>query len=223
LLFSIFYFLKKEPPMSNSEELIYGFDPLCGWCFAFRPTMAAVREAFPTMPIRLLMGGLVLGERVRPIAHDRDYLIRGLEQVRQTAGVSAGKAFFEGLLAEGTYVSNSEPPCRAVQVAIELDPTRAYSFADSLPEAYYGRGLAPDRPEVIGELAAAQGYDAEQFIERWQSDQARQATQAAFAAARAEGISMYPTLLYRNGEQRTLIGRGYLAPYAAVQQITALR
>jgi putative protein-disulfide isomerase len=209
--------------MSTHEELIYGFDPLCGWCFAFRPTMAAVRAAFPELPIRILMGGLVVGERVRPIKHDREYLIRGLEQVRQTAGVAAGAAFFEGLLAQGTYVSNSEPPCRAVVVAKELNPTNAYAFADSLPEAYYINGRPLDDDGVIGDLAAAQGYDRAEFLEHWHSSSARDATQAAFAAAHAQGITMYPTLRYRKGEQITTVVRGFMTPADTVAQITTLR
>ena len=211
------------PQATHDEELIYGFDPLCGWCFAFRPTMAAVRAAFPKLPIRMLMGGLVLGERVRSIANDRAYLLRGLEQVQQRSGVVAGRAFYEGILAEGTYVSDSEPPCRAVQVALELDPVRAYAFADSLPDAYYGRGMPLNRGEVLGELASAQGIDGEALVARWQSDAARAATQTAFMAGRAAGITMYPTLRYRRGGQTTTVVQGFMAPGEAVEQISALR
>lgn len=47
-------------PITHDERLIYGFDPLCGWCFAFRPTMHAIREAHPDVPIDVssqLIGG----------------------------------------------------------------------------------------------------------------------------------------------------------------------
>jgi putative protein-disulfide isomerase len=209
--------------MESTETLIYGFDPLCGWCFAFRPSLAALRTAYPDLPITLRYGGLVTGERVAPIAASRDYLRNGLEQVRQTAGVAAGAAFYEGLLAEGTYVSNSEPPCRAIWAIEQLAPAAAYAFADRLPEAFYVHGRPLDDPAVLSELAAAEGVDAALFLELWQSDTARNATQVAFRHAQQAGFTTYPTLVYQRGDATTTVVRGFLAPDALVARISALR
>ncbi len=209
--------------MRDAETLIYGFDPLCGWCFAFRPSMAALRTAYPSLPIALRYGGLVTGERVAPIAQTRDYLINGLEQVRRTAGVAAGVAFYEELLAEGTYVSNSEPPCRAVWVMEQLAPQAAYAFADSLPEALYVHGQPLDDPVLLSALAKAHGVDSGAFVELWQSDAARAATQAAFAQAQRAGFTTYPTVVYQRGYQHVLVVRGFMPPEQFVERIGALR
>lgn len=209
--------------MATEETLIYGFDPLCGWCFAFRPSMAALRAAFPALPITLRYGGLVTGERVAPIAATRDYLLNGLEQVRRTAGVAAGAAFYEGLLAEGTYISNSEPPCRAIWAVEQLAPAAAYAFADSLPEAFYVHGRPLDDPTVLRELAEAQGVDGAAFLECWQSPSAVQATQQAFQQAQRAGFTTYPTLVYQRGDTPTLVVRGFLAPEALVARVSELR
>ncbi|MCU0490126.1 MAG: DsbA family protein [Chloroflexaceae bacterium] len=208
---------------TNDEALFYGFDPLCGWCFAFRPSMQALTDAHPDLPVELAYGGLVLGERVQPISVMRDYLINGLNQVRQTAGVAAGDAFYNGLLAQGTYVSNSEPPCRAIYVMEQLAPQGAYAFADSLPHAFYGRGLPLDDGDVLAELATAQGADGDEFLRHWRSDEAKQGVQEAFMQARAAGVSMYPTLFYRRGQQLTPLVRGFMAPAELVARVTALR
>jgi putative protein-disulfide isomerase len=209
--------------MTTTEHLLYGFDPLCGWCFAFRPTMAAIVAHYPTVPIVLAYGGLVVGERVRPIRHDRDYLIAGLAEVQRVSGVAAGAAYYEGLLQAGTYISNSEPPCRAITVVRQLAPERVYAFADSLPHALYVRGLALDDADVLAELVAAQGIDVEPFLKRWDSDAARSATRQQFALARAQGFSTYPTLIYERDGQLYPIAKGYLAPDAAVAQIAQVR
>lgn len=206
----------------SSEQLLYGYDPLCGWCFAFRPTMAAVRAAFPDLPITLVMGGLVVGERVAPVSQSREYLISGLEQVRRTAGVSAGDAFYGGLLKEGTYISNSEPPCRAVYVAQQLASQHAYAFADALPEAYYVHGLPLDDASVLAELATQHGIDGEALVHHWQSDAAKQGVQQAFREARAAGFNSYPTLAYQRGERAQMVGH-YMRPEQAVAQIATLR
>lgn len=209
--------------MATDETLIYGFDPLCGWCFAFRPTMSAIVAAHPDLPVQVRYGGLVVGERVQPIAASRDYLIQGLAEVRRRAGVTAGERFYAGLLAEGRYVSNSEPPCRAVYVVQQLAPERAYAFADALPEAFYGRGLPLDSGETLAELAVGLGIDGAAFLQMWQSAEARAGTQAAFAQARADGLAMYPTLWYQRSNRRNLVAQGFLPPDDAVARIADLR
>lgn len=207
----------------HEETLLYHFDPLCGWCFAFRPTMQAIREAYPAVPITLRYGGLVVGERVAPIASARDYLIQGLAEVQRRAGVTAGPAFYETLLADGNYISNSEPPCRAMLVMQELAPDQAYDFADALIAAFYLHGHPLDDPQLLADLAAARGADPAAFLRRWQSDEARADLQRAFAATRASGLRTYPTLLYQAGTQVTALVEGYMAPPAALERIASLR
>lgn len=207
----------------HAERLIYGFDPLCGWCFAFRPTMAAVTTAHSDLPIKLIYGGLVVGERVSPISTARAYLERGLEEVRRVSGVTAGARFYDTLLAAGTYISNSEPPCRAIYAVEQLAPAHAYAFADALPDAFYGQGLPLDDGQVLSELAAAYGVDPAAFHVMWQSAAARAGVQHAFAQARAAGIRTYPTLIYEHQGQRTLIGEGFLSPDEAVERIALQR
>jgi putative protein-disulfide isomerase len=205
------------------EELQYGFDPLCGWCFAFGPTIRAIATAHPDLPIRLRRGGLVVGERVAPIAVSRDYLINGLAQVQRTAGVSAGRPFYDGLLAEGTYVSDSEPPCRAITVMEQIAPAGVFGFAVDLPDIHYVRGLPLDDADVLAELAASHGADADEFRRRWLSDEARAATEAGFADARTAGFTSYPTLIYRRGTRAAVVARGFLPPVTALSLVASLR
>jgi putative protein-disulfide isomerase len=208
----------------QQEELIYGFDPLCGWCFAFGPSFRAILAAHPDLPVQLRYGGLVLGERVGPIAGHRDYLVRGLEQVRQTAGVAAGSAFLNGLLAEGTYISDSEPPCRALYAMEQIaTPAQVAAFAGDLPDRHYIDGKPLDDLDVLASLAAKHGADPEAFAQLWPSEQARAGVQRAFAAARAFGISSYPTLIYRDGDELHMVARGFAPPEAAVARVSQLR
>lgn len=208
----------------RDEELIYGFDPLCGWCFAFGPSYRAIRAAHPDLPVRMRYGGLVLGERVGPIAGHRDYLLRGLEQVRRTAGVAAGPAFLDGLLAEGAYISDSEPPCRAIYVMEQLAPAAAAAdFAADLPDIHYVDGKPLDDVDVLAALAARHGADPAVFAELWLGDGARAGVQQAFAAARAFGITSYPTVLYHKGDRLQPVAQGFAPPAAAAARVTALR
>ncbi|HMQ30615.1 MAG TPA: hypothetical protein PKD53_07785 [Chloroflexaceae bacterium] len=207
----------------HAETLIYDFDPLCGWCFAFGPSFRAAAAANPDLPVALRYGGLVVGARVGPIAEHRGYLLAGFERVRQVAGFGPEAPFLEGLLAEGTYVSDSEPPCRAIFVMEQIAPAGAFGFAAALPDLHYREGVPLDDVAALAELAAANGADPALFAARWRSPEARAGVQAAFARHRASGAVSYPTLRYRRGDQDALVAQGFATPDETVRRIGSLR
>lgn len=181
--------------MSERPVVVYGNDPLCGWCFAIGPEMVeAKRRTIERFDWRIECGGLVVGERVHPIAEDRAYLIAGLEQVARATGRRAGQAYFDEILATGTWVSNSEPSCRAVIVAREIDQSAAIDLSHGLTEALYLDGREPDHPDTICDVANGVGLDGDDVVARWSSPEAIDATEQAFAAARSMGITTYPSL-----------------------------
>ncbi len=193
----------------TESKLIYGFDPLCGWCYGFLPEMDEVRRAHPDMPVELKMGGLVMGSRVGPIAESREYLRRGIAEVGKRARVEFGEAF-EALMEEGTYISDSEPPCRAIWTMQQLvTGDHPADFAADLCRAFYRDGRRPDDPDLLCTLARKHGADPEAFLALWDTEQGRRGAAEAMEEARHEGISMYPTLMIEQMGVRQTILRGY--------------
>jgi putative protein-disulfide isomerase len=59
----------KRPSSPIKPTLVYGFDPICGWCFGFRSAVASLRTALADrVAWRIASGGLVIGERIKPIS-----------------------------------------------------------------------------------------------------------------------------------------------------------
>jgi putative protein-disulfide isomerase len=207
-----------HPTMSQPPIIVYANDPLCGWCFAIGPSLLAAREELgAAVTWELAMGGLVVGERVRSIALDAQYLAAGLERVFATSGRRAGPAYWDKVVKPGTWISNSEPVCRAVVVAQQLAPERAMAFSHGLTDALYLHGEEPDHPETIRKIALEKGLDAELLLSRWQSEQARCDTESAFRRARSEGVSGYPGLMLREANRL----KPLLFGYASTPQIVA--
>src|SRR5687767_12086660 len=67
-------------------ELIYGFDPLCGWCYGLVPAMRRVEQDHPDLPIRLVMSGLVSEGGVGPYARMESYIRRAEVQLKKVTG-----------------------------------------------------------------------------------------------------------------------------------------
>jgi putative protein-disulfide isomerase len=187
--------------------LVVAFDPLCGWCFAFEPVLTKLRKNYATrFDFEIAMGGLVTGERVRPIAADADYLRRGLAMVEQRSGVKAGPAYFKRILEPGTWVSNSEPPARAIRLARELSgETAALDLAAAFTTALYVDGNAPDDPKVVEHLATKLGLPAQELLQRWHIPQEVHNSGLSFAREKSRGILSYPSaFLKQPGDQPLL-------------------
>lgn len=205
-------------PSSRSElpTLVYGFDPICGWCFGFRSTLAQLRRALKgRVAWRIACGGLVTGERVRPIGETREYLLQGMQRVEAVTDARFGAGFKTGLLAQGTWVSTSEPGCRAVLLVQRLEGAAlALDFGAELSRAFYVDGRPTDDVDSLRAVAKAVGVGGERLLEAWNAPGAEHATYEAFRQARAEGVVSYPSLFLQTAEGLKPLASGASTPDA---------
>jgi putative protein-disulfide isomerase len=187
--------------------LVVAFDPLCGWCFAFEPVLTQLRKNYATrFDFEIAMGGLVTGERVRPVAADAEYLRRGLAMVEQRSGVKTGPAYFKRILEPGTWISNSEPPARAIRLARELSgETAALDLAAAFTTALYIDGDAPDDPDVIKRLAKRLELPAQELLQRWHIPQEVHNSALSFAREKNRGILSYPSAFLKQANNQPLL------------------
>lgn len=203
--------------------VVSGNDSLCGWCFAIGPDLLQARATLGgEVDWRVETGGLVTGERVRPIAKDRDYLRQGFASVRAVAGREVGDAYWRDVVEPGTYVSDSEPAVRAVVVARELSPGSERAFSHALTDALFLAGRVPDDPATVAHVAEQVGIDGAALAERWRTDDARAATATAFVRARRFGITTYPSLFLEatDGSVQPLV-TGYADVTSIVERVRA--
>ncbi len=193
-------------------QLLYGFDPLCGWCYVFGASIEAVRERFVgQIDIDVICGGLVLGDRVKPMHEMRSYLQAAIPKAEARSGVRFGAAFTQELIFQDNVMLDSEPLCRAVFAARDVAPTapQALDFALSLPRALYRDGQRIDLTETLKNLAHDAGMNSDEFFARWASARGMGETAKGFAFAKAIGISSYPVLLLRKNNTLTKVTAGY--------------
>lgn len=210
-------------PKISTPTIVYGNDPLCGWCFAIGPALLEARLALADeVTFRIECGGLVTGERVRPIALDRDYLVAGLTQVKATSGREPGPNYWSRVVEPGTWVSNSEPACRAVLVAQKIAPEHALEFSHALTDALYIAGDVPDNPATVRRVAEEVGINADELLSLWSSTDAAALTADAFAHARQLGVRSYPSLYLEVGSRLKPILSGFATSDQIVSQIRTM-
>lgn len=203
----------------DRAEIVYGFDPLCGWCYGFGPAFEALRAHYGArVRWTVASAGLIVGERVKPISEMRDYLVQGMAQVESRTGVRFGEGF-RRLLAEGSWVGRSEPLIRAIVQVAKRWPEQAPSFAGGLCEALYAQGLPPEEDAALQSACDRAGLNAAAVATAWRDPAASAEGAAAMREAARIGVTTYPSMFLRTAQGAQPIFAGCLSLEAAREAI----
>ena len=194
----------------TDHAIIYAYDALCGWCYGFGPVVEQLHARWHhAFPFEVMSGGMVRGAQVRPIRHMAGYIRQSAPQLARTTGVTLGKKFLDGLLTQGNYVSNSEPPARALVAFRRYRPDQQLAFARALQQAFYGEGKDLNHDATYRALATGFGLDADKFMADLHAPATAREARAEFDRLATLGVNGFPTLLLREGGRHHELTRGY--------------
>lgn len=192
------------------DQILYIFDPLCGWCYGFSDTMLQFYQLFgQDFEFVAVPGGMVTGDRTGPISDMEDYISKAYLRVEETTGAQYGEKYLTDLLRSKTTMLDSEPPSRALITFRSFYPERAVEFAHALQKAHYFHGRDFNDESLYEELAGQFGLDAKAFMERYHDPRMKQNLQQEFAWVKESGVQGFPTVVYRSGQKYYLLAHGY--------------
>ncbi|MFJ4157090.1 DsbA family protein [Pseudomonas sp. NPDC089752] len=189
-----------------TARLLYVMDPMCSWCWGFAPVaealIAQAREA--GVATRLVPGGLRSGGSALD-ASTRKYILEHWQAVAE----ATGQPFrFEGAMPDG-FVYDTEPACRALVTARELDAERVWPLLKLIQGSFYAQGVDVTTAPQLVELAEQAGFDRPAFADAFTRAETRAATAADFSWVQGLGIAGFPTLLAERNGQLALLTNGY--------------
>ena len=189
-----------------ASRLLYVMDPMCSWCWGFAPVVEALAEqaAAAGVSLQIVVGGL----RRDQVAIDAAARVRYLGYW-QAVNASNGQLFdFERGLPEG-LVYDTEPACRALVTARQLDAASAWTLLKLIQQAFYTEGADVTQASVLVQLAEQAGIPRIEFAEAFDSQAMQEATAADFTWVQDLGIAGFPTLLAERDGQLALLTNGY--------------
>ncbi|MFD0915375.1 hypothetical protein ACFQ14_03045 [Pseudahrensia aquimaris] len=181
--------LTSQTPSVFKTVLIYGYDPICGWCYGAAP---AVRAAAEIVPVHLVMAGLVVGERVGPAAAMESYVRQSSQRLEEVTGRRPSEAFYKWMRSPGA-VAASGPPAVAVDAVMRQRPEAALAFAHAVTEAHYAEGMDPNDPSSYAPLLQehAPGVSLPDIRDPALAER-------AFEEGKRIGISSFPTFAWQD-------------------------
>lgn len=178
-----------------ATELLHFHDPMCSWCWAFRPTWQQLREQLPAdLPVRRVVGGLAPDSEVPMDAATRAKL-QSIWQMIQTR--VPGTHFNFDFWTQCTPRRATYNACRAVLAAQQLDPAAEEAMILAIQQAYYLQARNPSDISTLVELAAEIGLDGGAFAGALSGPQVAARLQAEVGLARHAPINGFPSLLLR--------------------------
>lgn len=202
------------------NTLYYTHDPMCSWCWAFRPTWdRLLGELPPDLRVRRLLGGLASDSREPMPEQMQRYLEQTWERIQQ---VVPGTRFNFEFWRKCQPRRSTYPACRAVIAASAQDPGREEAMTLAIQQAYYLDARNPSDDDTLIALAGALGLDTDRFA----ADLNSPATHAELARqiehTHRLGATGFPSLILEQDGRHRLLRIDYNQPQALLDQIMAV-
>lgn len=171
-------------------KLIYVLDPMCSWCWAFRPQLQQFLNAHPELQVELVLGGLAPDSDVPMPLLQRQKIEQIWRHIAEQTGAEFNYAFWQN----NTPRRSTYPACRAV-IAAEHLAGKAGEMVGAIQQAYYQRAMNPSDAATLIQLAGELGIEEADFAAALISDAVDQRLQQDLARAGSMGISGFPALV----------------------------
>jgi putative protein-disulfide isomerase len=197
--------------MTDSLVLYYSHDPMCSFCWAFRPVWMEIRaeinQRSPQIEIRSIMGGLA-ADSDQPMSDAVRQTVRGAWGYieKHIPGTQFNYEFWNlQQPRRSTY-----PSCRAVIAVRLLEPTLEDSMVLAIQQAYYLQAKNPSDIDTLVQCAVSISLDAARFTETLGSVKCNELFLSERALSQSLGIAGFPNLVLSHGEKRFNIPVDYL-------------
>ncbi|MFF5370180.1 DsbA family protein [Streptomyces sp. NPDC013187] len=201
-------------------KLSYVFDAYCGWSHGFSRTLREVVSRNPELDVEVVSGGLFTGPRRVPI-REFGYVQGANAKIAELTGAEFGEAY-DRLIADGSFVMDSEAAARGVAALRQVAPTRQVESAAALQRAFYVDGLSLSDAATYRKVAEESGLDADAVIAAFEAPRAQEAAEADFRRAAALGVTGFPTLLAVDGDRATPLAYGNATATEVEQRLSSL-
>lgn len=202
-------------------RLLYFFDPLCGWCYAFHPVIRSLSRRFPEVPVSAHCGGMYLGRNEGPIGHKGRYILGVIPRLEEMTGCVFG-APYKALLESGKLYCSSLMPSRAIHTAATFNSQNVLDFIGDLQAGMFIDGRSYEDTDLYRDLAVKYDYDPDEFLKRMMSDESDKNANGDFDFTASVGITGFPTLVAEIDNKLYLVSHGYSSEKQTLEAIEGL-
>ncbi len=206
--------------MNMTTKIYYIHDPMCSWCWAFRPALDSLTAGLPDQSqLEYLLGGLA-SDTDEPMPDDLRHQIqhhwRSIQ--KRVPETKFNFDFWNNCKPRrSTY-----PACRAVLAAKSQNVSFEEPMIKAIQQAYYLHARNPSDTETLNELADEIGLNVAQFSDELNSTGNKENLNREIKFARSIGGNAFPMLLLETGNSYHQIQIDYNHPENMLREIEDL-
>jgi putative protein-disulfide isomerase len=201
----------------DDTQLYYLHDPMCSWCWGFKPTWDIVtKQLSGKIKINFLLGGLALDSDEDMPLQTRDYVQSNWRRIEEKI---PGTKFNYDFWSKCKPRRSTYPACRAVISARIQNPDCESSMISAIQKCYYLDAQNPSDEDVLVRLALELGLDAEKFHFDLSSEIVNKTLLAEISLAKSLEMRRMPSLCLQTARGLKEISIDFLDPNYIVEQI----
>ncbi len=198
-------------------KLYYVHDPMCSWCWGFRPIYLQLVKKLPKQIefIRLL-GGLAPDNDEPMSAETKQYVIHHWQQIQKDI---PDTQFNYDFWRTCTPRRSTYPACRAVIAARQQNILYDESMTFAIQKAYYLEARNPSNIDTLIELACEIGCNKQQFEKDLNAKYINDMLQQELSLARTLRLNSFPGFLLIDDQQHKHISPDYHSAEKVLMEI----
>jgi len=204
--------------MSKQTAILYYFhDPMCSWCWGYRPVWQQLKAALPdSVEVENVLGGLAPDtNEVMPLELQAQIQAHW-RRIESTLGATFNFDFWTRTQPRrATYKA-----CRAVLAA--SNQAHEEAMIEAVQRAYYLRAMNPSDTDVLVQLAAELALDITQFNHDLEAEKTHQRLERQIGFTRSAPIAGFPSLVLEVAGQQWAVAVDYKDHHSTLEQIIAL-
>lgn len=204
---------------SKLSTLYYIHDPMCSWCWGFKPVLDKIHQQLPQhIKIQYVLGGLAPDSDDEMPLKMQLFLKKTWQTIEhQIPGTQFNFEFWTNCKPRrSTY-----PACRAVIATKNQNIELERSMIEGIQKAYYLYAKNPSNDSTLIQIADNLGLDRKQFETDLNSQKTQDILLSEIKHANELGAQGFPSLVYEH-HKRTLLSMDYTNIENILKQIKNL-
>ncbi len=205
---------------TSNATLFYIYDPMCSWCWGFRPVWQQLEQQLSTtVKIVYIVGGLA-ADSDQPMAIAMQQALAATWQriQQQIPGIEFNYDFWRHN-SKTQPRRSTYPSCRAVLAAKIQDPELEKAMILSIQQAYFLHTKNPSNIDILSDIATSIGLNPEQFRHDMASQTVEMQLQEQLQLSRRLSVQGFPSLVLSKGDRLHAIPLDYNNSHTMQQAI----
>ena len=197
--------------------LYYIHDPMCSWCWGFKPAWYKLQKKLPSnIEVKYLLGGLAKDSDITMPLALQGAIKKTWHSIEQEI---PGITFNFDFWTNNTPRRSTYPACRAVIAARVQDSSLSFEMIYKIQQAYYLDALNPSETSVLVKCAKELNLNIPKFLEDLSSVNTQRILNYEINLSRELGAQGFPSLVLNNNDEDYFIEINYNKPDCMLDSI----